>query len=207
MSWWRRKLRGFYSVLDRDDGDLARALLSASRVMQVRKKPASPAELEAIATTARRVTALLNATLIVNDDIDLAHRVRADGVHLGQEDLDLATARYRTDLLIGISTHNLEQLAAAVDGGADYVAFGPIFATKTKTDHEPAVGLDGLAAAVELAGDTPVVAIGGLTGEHAQQIADIGAAAMCSISWVNNAADPRSRARDIARAWGQVRTS
>ena len=205
MSWWGGKLRGFYSVLDRDDPALARALLSASRVMQVRKKPASPAELEAIARTARRITAQLGATLIVNDDIHLAHRVGADGVHLGQDDLPLSRARRRTDLLIGISTHDLDQLDAAVRGGADYVAFGPIMATRTKASPEPVVGLEGLAAAVKRAGSTPVVAIGGLTGEHAAAVAATGAAALCAISWVNDAADPGARARELARPWGTVR--
>jgi thiamine-phosphate pyrophosphorylase len=205
MTWWNQKLRGFYSVLDRDDPALALALLSSSRVMQVRKKPASRSEIEAIGATARRLTAQVGATLIVNDDIALAHWLGADGVHLGQRDLDLETARSRTDLLIGVSTHDLDQLRAAVNGGADYVAYGPIFPTKTKDHPEPVVGLDGLRAAIEVAGDTPVVAIGGLGGEHARDVASAGAAAMCSISWVNNSSDPRGRAREIAEAWGVVR--
>lgn len=205
MTWWAKKLRGFYSVLDRDDHDLALALLASSRVMQVRKKPADRAELEALVRLAREITAEVGASLIVNDDLDLAHRVGADGVHLGQGDMPLREARRRTDLVIGVSTHDLAQLNAAVAGGADYVAYGPVFATRTKADPDPTVGLEGLAAAVEAAGEVPVVAIGGLTGEHAAAVAATGAAAMCSISWVNNSDDPRGRARQLAEAWGIVR--
>lgn len=207
MTWWSKKLRGFYCVLDRDDRQLALALLASSRVMQVRKKPSDPVEYEALATMAREITAKIGATLIVNDDLDLAHRVGADGVHLGQGDLDLNEARQRTDLIIGVSTHNIEQLLSAIAGGADYVAYGPVFPTSTKPHPEPTVGLEGLRDAVKRAGSTPVVAIGGLGGEHARDVHAAGAAALCSISWVNNSHDPRGRARQIAEAWGVVRSS
>lgn len=207
MTWWTKKLRGFYSVLDREDRSLALALLRSSRVMQVRKKPSTAVEILGIARLARRVTAQVNATLIVNDDLELAKEVGADGVHLGQGDLDLETARRRTDLILGVSTHDLDQLRAAVAGGADYVAFGPVFPTRTKSNPDPVVGLDALREAVAAAGSTPVVAIGGLTAEHAAGVAATGAAALCSISWVNDSPDPASRARQIADAWGMTRTS
>jgi thiamine-phosphate pyrophosphorylase len=205
MSWWRRKLHGFYAVLDRPDRALALDLLSSARVMQVRKKPAAPEELRKIAALGRELTALLNATLIINDDLELANDIRADGLHLGQTDIPLREARRHSDLIIGISTHNLAQLDAAVEEGADYVAYGPVFPTRTKADPDAVVGLDGLAAAVERAGDIPVVAIGGITGDNARAVAATGVAAACAISWVNDSAEVRSRARRIASEWGLVR--
>lgn len=174
-------------------------------MLQTRRKPATPRELEALARLGRQVTAEVGALLVVNDDVDLANRVGADAVHLGQGDLPIARARRRTDLVIGVSTHTRAQLAVALAAGADYVAYGPVFATTTKADPEPEVGLDGLRAAVELAGDTPVVAIGGITGARIAEIFATGAAASCAISWVNDAADPVARGRDLAGPWGRVR--
>lgn len=206
MSWWRRKLHGFYAVLDRDDRDLGIALLGAARVLQVRKKPAGPGELEALATLARQLTAEIGAaTLIVNDDLELAEHIGADGVHLGQRDMPLAEARGRTDMIIGVSTHSLEQLDEAVSGGADYVAFGPVFETRTKQNPEPTVGLELLAQAVERAGEVPVVAIGGITGDNIADVAATGVAAACSIGWVNDSKDPAARARQIAEPFGRLR--
>jgi thiamine-phosphate diphosphorylase len=199
-------IRGFYAILDRDDEALARALVEGggARVLQVRIKPrGAPAvgatELVRIATMARRVCAAAGAALIVNDRVDVALAVGADGVHLGQTDLPLAEARELAGdrLWIGISTHDLEQVRAAVAGGADYLGFGPVFPTETKVNPDPVQGLDTLRAAAALARErgTPVVAIGGITPERAAEVYATGAAAVCAIGAVNDAPDVAATAR------------
>ncbi|HEU5059501.1 MAG TPA: thiamine phosphate synthase, partial [Kofleriaceae bacterium] len=153
MMTWQAKLGGFYAILDRDDPKLADDLLSAATVLQLRFKEAGRGDLLRIATWARRLTAERGALLVVNDDLEVALAAGADAVHLGQDDLPLAEARRRAggELVIGISTHSLEQVAVAVAGGADYLGFGPVFATGSKANPDPVVGLDGLAAAVRAA--------------------------------------------------------
>lgn len=202
-------IRGFYAILDRDDEALARALVEGggARVLQVRIKPrGAPAvtatELVRIATMARRVCAAAGAALVVNDRVDVALAVGADGVHLGQTDLPLAEARAIAGerLWIGISTHDLEQVRAALAGGADYLGYGPVFPTETKVNPDPVQGIDKLRAATALAraSGTPVVAIGGITPERAAAVYAAGAAAACAIGAVNAAADVAAAARRMS---------
>ena len=208
-------IRGFYSILDSSDEGLARDLLRpiadggcGSRVLQVRIKPrpgepadaATTAELVAVARMARALCTEYGALCIINDRLDVALAVGADGVHLGQSDLPLADARAivgqltrARPLLIGITANGVEHVERARLGGADYIGFGPVFATTTKVDPDPARGLKGLAAAVAAAGDTPVVAIGGITPARVGDVANAGAAAACCVAAVNHAAD-RARA-------------
>ena len=207
----RQKIRGFYAVLDSYDHALARDLVQIASVLQVRMKPAEPIptrELLACARLAREVTRATGALLIINDRIDVAVAVEADGVHLGQEDLPLAEAlalraRLVPDrpFLIGISTHDSIQVAAAVGGGADYLGFGPVYATSTKRVADPVQGVAALRVAVAQAAPVPVVGIGGITVEFAAEVAATGAAAACCISAVNQAADRVETGRRIAAWW------
>ena len=151
---------------------------------------------------ARALVAAVAVPFIVNDRLDVALVAGAAGVHLGQDDLPLAAARRAAPgLLIGVSTHDPQQAAEAARAGADYLGFGPIFATATKENPDPVQGLEGLALAVQAAGNVPVVAIGGITPGHAAAIAATGAAAACAISAVNGAPDVASAARVIATAF------
>jgi thiamine-phosphate pyrophosphorylase len=198
----RDAIRGFYAVLDRDDEALAHALVSAARVLQVRIKPrggrCETAELMRIAEMARRVCDDAGAALIINDRIDVALAVDADGVHLGQTDLPIAEARRISgDLWIGVSTHNVDQVRAAVDAGADYLGFGPIFTTSTKENPDPEQGFDGLELAVAAASGHPIVAIGGITAGDVAALYRTGVPAICAISAVNDARDPRDAARQF----------
>ncbi|HEU4726596.1 MAG TPA: thiamine phosphate synthase [Kofleriaceae bacterium] len=200
----RDAISGFYAVLDRDDAALARALVREARVLQVRIKPRGGAwdarELVRVARMARRICDEAGAALIVNDRIDVALAADADGVHLGQTDLPLAAARrIAGDLWIGISTHNLAQVRAACAGGADYLGFGPVFATTTKQNPDPVQGLEGLRAAVAEAAGRPVVAIGGIQAADAAAVYGAGAHAICAISAVNEARDPGNMARQFLR--------
>src|SRR5689334_5068541 len=191
----RDAISGFYAVLYRDDEALARALVGEARVLQVRIKPRTgrcdPAELLRIARMARRVCDAAGAALIVNDRIDVALAADADGVHLGQSDLPIEDARrIAGDLWIGISTHDLAQVRAACEAGADYLGFGPVFTTTTKQRPDPVQGIAGLRAAVAAAEGRPIVAIGGITAAAADEIYRTGARAICAISAVNDAPDP-----------------
>lgn len=200
----REAIRGFYAVLDRDDESLARALLaSGARVLQVRIKPDRPAtagQLVRAGRMARRVCTELGAALVINDRIDVALAVGADGVHLGQTDLPLAAARTVAGRLwIGISTHDLAQVRAARDGGADYLGYGPVFATATKKNPDAVQGVAALRAAVAEAGGIPVVAIGGITATYAAEVYAAGASAICAIGAVTGAADVTAAGRALAR--------
>ena len=195
------KPRGFYAVLDRDDEQLARTLIArgGARILQVRIKPALADEIIRVGHMARRICTELGASLVINDRVDIALLVGADAVHHGQTDLPIAEARNiaGTRLAYGISTHNLEQVRAAFEERPDYIAYGPVFATTTKLNPDPVVGLDALRAAVQLAGDIPVVAIGGISPSNARDIYGVGASSICAISAVNQAKDPVAAALSL----------
>lgn len=193
------RLRGFYAILDRDDAQLARDLVGpgGARVLQIRIKPGDARTQLAVARMARKICDDAGALLIVNDRIDVALAARADGVHLGQTDLPLADARrIAPELIIGISTHDVAQVEAAA--GADYLGFGPVFATRTKKNPDPVQGIEGLRAAVVAARGTPIVAIGGIEAEAVSDIYRAGATAICAIHSVNEAEDPIVAARSFA---------
>lgn len=185
--------RGFYAVLDRDDEALARALVGpgGARVLQVRLKPAAVDDIVRVARMARRVCSEAGAQLVINDRIDIALAVGADGVHVGQTDvpLEAACALVGTRLAIGVSTHDLEQVRRAALLAPAYIAYGPVFATTTKENPDPVQGLAALRLAVRAAGDIPVVAIGGITPRSATAIYATRAASICAISAVNGARD------------------
>ncbi len=189
-------LAGFYAVLDRDDASLARSLLlSGARILQVRLKPrdarVGAATILRVARMARALCDEVGAKLVVNDRFDLALLANADGVHLGQSDLSIERVReiVKRRLFIGVSTHNAEHVRAALVHDPDYIAYGPVFETATKENPDPVQGLDALRRAVEMAGSTPVVAIGGITSEQVKAVYDTGAAAICAIAAVNQATD------------------
>ncbi len=202
-------ISGFYAVLDRDDEALARVLVGAggARVLQVRLKPpgstsgADAGDVVRVARMARRICDEVGAALVINDRVDIALAVGADGVHLGQTDLPLADARRIAGdrLWIGLSTHDVAQVRAACAGGADYLGFGPIYATATKAAPDAVQGLAGLRAAIEAAGHVPVVAIGGITPSASATLYENGAAALCAIGSVLDAPDVGAAARALAR--------
>jgi thiamine-phosphate pyrophosphorylase len=197
-------VRGFYAVLDRDDEPLARTLAKHACVLQVRIKSENASSIIHVATMARRVCSDAGIPLVINDRLDIALAVGADGVHLGQTDLPIGEARAiaGTRLAIGVSTHDRAQVRAACAAGADYLGFGPVFATRTKQNPDPVQGLEGLHAAVDAAGNTPIVAIGGITPAHARDVYATGAAAICAISAINDACDVTFAARQMSRTTG-----
>ena len=144
------------------------------------------------------------ACFIVNDRCDLALALDADGVHLGQEDLALADARalLGPDKLIGISTHNPEQVRAATREGADYLGFGPIFATASKPDHEPVVGVEGLTAIRTLT-PLPIFAIGGIEPTTYRAVLSAGANGAAVMSALLHAPDIARAIEEFTRAAAQ----
>lgn len=155
-----------------------------ARLIQIREKLLSPFEFYQEAAAALRVARKLGIKIIINDRIDIALALKADGVHLGQDDLPAEAARrlLGPDAIIGFSTHNLEQAGLAATMPIDYIAIGPIFATSTKVPHETPTGLAGLREAHQVVGQIPLVAIGGITAENSQHVIDAGADAAALIS-------------------------
>ena len=188
---------GIYVILDpsvRGDRSLTDVLKEAAtagaRLFQYRNKSASMKEAYAEASALRKVARDAGVTFIVNDRCDLALAVDADGVHLGQEDLPLDLARkvMGPDKLIGISTHNPDQVREASAGKPDYLGFGPIFKPGSKQDHDPVVGLEGLRAMRGLT-SLPVFAIGGIQIDQAGEVMRAGANGVAIISAILKAPD------------------
>ncbi len=152
-------------------------------LFQYRNKAASMKEAYGEALALRQAAAKAGVLFIVNDRCDLALAVDADGVHLGQGDLPLDLARrvMGPDKLIGISTHNLDQVRDATAGKPDYLGFGPIFTPGSKQDHDPVVGLEGLRAMRRLT-SLPVFAIGGIQIDQAGEVMRAGANGVAVIS-------------------------
>jgi thiamine-phosphate pyrophosphorylase len=139
--------------------------------------------------------------LIMNDRADLCLAARFNGVHVGQDDLSPEGARKvcAEPLIVGVSTHNLEQLRAADTAPVDYIAIGPIFATASKINPDPVVGLEGLRQA-HAATKKPLVAIGGITLKNCQSVMDCGADSVAVISAL--VSNPRQKAAEFLRILG-----
>ena len=153
--------------------------------IQMREKNLPPAQFFAEARKAVvELARQLSVRVIINDRLDIALATKADGVHLGQDDLPPEVARriLGNDAIIGYSTHNLDQAQRALSLPIDYLAIGPIFATTSKTDSEPVVGLNGLRAVARTANRLPIVAIGGITFENARAVIEAGATSVAVIS-------------------------
>jgi thiamine-phosphate pyrophosphorylase len=163
---------------------VARFSAGGATLIQLREKYLSPREFYGEAEAALRVAHSRGARLIINDRVDIALALHADGVHLGRDDLSPSLARrlLGEGALIGFSTHNVEQAHAAADMPVDYIAIGPIFSTATKADPDPVVGLDGLRRVREVIGGIPLVAIGGITAQNAPRVISAGADAVAVIS-------------------------
>lgn len=145
-------------------------------IIQYRGKHSSAREVFEISRELTQLSRAKPFRLIVNDRADIAAMVGAGGVHVGQQDLSVEDTRRvcGQGCWVGVSTHTLEQVREAAATPADYIAVGPIFATSTKKDHEPVVGVDFVRRARELT-RKPLVAIGGITAEHAEEIYRAGA--------------------------------
>jgi thiamine-phosphate pyrophosphorylase len=163
-----------------------RLIEGGATLIQLRDKHLSPREFYRQAKGALRVARLHGVRIIINDRVDIALALKADGVHLGQDDMSPQAARslLGDNALIGFSTHNAEQVRQALNFPVNYIAIGPIFATSSKMDSQPVVGLKGLEHVRSIVGDFPLVAIGGITGQNARAVYDSGADCIALISAV-----------------------
>jgi thiamine-phosphate pyrophosphorylase len=207
QSGWAARLRGLHVLAD-DGGRrhdpprvAAAACEGGASVVQLRAKSAPDRQTLAWAAEIRACTRRHGVLFVVNDRFDLALVAGADGVHLGQEDLppDRIPKALRERLLIGRSTHSLEEVRAAGDEPVDYVAFGPLFATRSKVSAHGPRGLEMLARAVALAAPRPLVAIGGIDAASAARVAACGAG-LAVLSAVGDADDPVRAVRELVRA-------
>jgi len=151
-------------------------------LIQLRGKGKSIDELVDLASEIHEITAPSDTPLIINDHAEIAARVSVEGVHVGQDDDSIHVARQKAgrDLIVGKSTHSLAQANAAQAEGADYVGFGPIFATPTKPDYEP-IGLDGIRHA-NLNVGIPIFCIGGINIDNLQRVIAAGAKRVVMVS-------------------------
>lgn len=166
------------------------------RIVQYREKYKSQREKLAECRRLREITRRYRQCFIVNDDIEIALLVGADGVHLGQDDIPAPEARslLAPGMILGISTHSPEQLGRALSEGADYVGVGPIFPTKTKVNVCAAVGVEYLDYA--LAHSTvPCVAIGGIKRRHVGDLGARGARIIAMVTEILDSDDPEGVAR------------
>jgi thiamine-phosphate pyrophosphorylase len=183
---------------------VARLADGGATLIQLREKHASPRDFYREAQDALRAARERGVKLIINDRADIALALGGDGVHLGQDDLPPEAARrlLGDDFIIGYSTHTLAQLEAAARLPVDYVAFGPVFATRTKENPDPSVGLELLARArASLPPTLPLVAIGGITHSNARAALDAGADSVAVVSaLVSEPAEIARRTREFLDA-------
>ena len=154
-----------------------RLIEGGANLIQLREKRLGAGEWLEDAANAVQFAKSRGVTILINDRVDMAIALGADGVHLGQNDLPPAAARriLGPDAIIGFSTHSLEQMRLAIRMPVDYFGFGPVFSTKTKPDSDPVVGLELLRRARREASGRPLVAIGGITGQNVHKVIDAGA--------------------------------
>jgi thiamine-phosphate pyrophosphorylase len=177
------------------------AVAGGVTIVQLRDKDAGDAALIAAARALRAALLPLGVPLIVNDRVAVALAAGADGVHIGQDDGDPAAARARLgpDALIGLSVTRAAEIGTVDAGVVDYVGLGPLFATATKADAAPALGLAG-ARAIAARLPVPWIGIGGIDAHNAADVMGAGAAGVAVVSAICAAADPTPAAADLRRA-------
>ena len=197
-----RRLAGDRSILD----VVRAAIRGGATVIQLREKEATTREMVELGQALLQITREAGVPLIVNDRVDVALAIDADGVHVGQDDMPAAIARrlIGPDKILGVSAETVEEALAAQRDGADYLGVGDIYGTTTKPDAGPPIGLEGLRRIVE-AVTIPCVGIGGITPENAAAVVKAGAAGVAVVSAVMAAPDPEEATRRLRDAVLQAR--
>jgi thiamine-phosphate pyrophosphorylase len=177
---------------------VAAAIRGGAKIIQYREKTLNTREMVASAAGLMQVCRQSGALFLINDRLDVALAVNADGVHLGRNDMPVRMARnlLGQEKLLGVSVQDARAMDEAVDEGADYLSLSPVFATLTKPDHEEPLGLERVRA---LAGRVvvPVVAIGGINRTNVAEVMRAGVQGVCVISAVLSAPDPEQAAREL----------
>ncbi|MFQ5886856.1 MAG: thiamine phosphate synthase [Anaerolineae bacterium] len=174
------------------------AIEGGASIIQFRDKEMTTRQLVETAGKIKELTEEAGIPLIVNDRLDVALAVDADGVHVGQDDMPAALARQLIGphKILGVSASTVEEALQAEKDGADYVSASPVFTTPTKPDTPPPTGLEGLRAIVE-AVNLPVIAIGGINEKNAAEVMEAGAQGVAVISAVVSAPDIAAAARHL----------
>lgn len=159
-------------------------------------------ELKAFALACQQLCEQYSVPFIVNDNIDLAIEIAADGIHIGQEDGYISAVREKVgpDMLIGVSTHSVTEAIAAADAGADYIGLGPVYETQTKVDTQPVIGVETIKEVASLLPGLPIVAIGGISERRAGTVIKAGASGVAVISAISGEEDPREAASRLKGA-------
>ncbi|MDD5583488.1 MAG: thiamine phosphate synthase [Candidatus Omnitrophica bacterium] len=202
-------MKGYYFITDERlsaAGTLRNvkdALSAGVKVIQYRNKGALSRTLYEEALALRRICK--KAALLINDRIDIALAVNADGVHIGQDDMPFAVARslLGKNKIIGITVHDLRQALIALRQGADYLGVSPIFTTGTKVDAGQPVGIS-LIERIREHGEIPIVAIGGINLSNAQSVIRAGADSICAISAVVTKKDIKGEIKKFQRLFDEV---
>lgn len=178
------------------------AIKAGVSVVQLRDKTAETAGLVETGRALKEAMAGSGVPLIVNNDLEAALAIDADGLHVGQGDMRASEARqWLGDAkILGLSVENEAAIRAVDPAVVDYVGIGPVFATPTKPDHKPPIGLDGLARLVRMS-SVPAVAIGGLKAGHASAVHASGAAGMAIVSAICGQPEPQKAAQRLVQAW------
>ena len=199
-------IRGLYVITDRNlslGRDILfcteEALKGGASVIQYREKNLATGEMVRIAKTLRELTLKYSATLIINDRVDVAMASNADGVHLGQSDMDVHDARriMGPDVVIGLSVSSLHQLECAIELPVNYIGAGPVYVTGSKADANEPIGVDVLRE-ICLKSPFPIIAIGGICKVTAPKVIAAGVASIAVISAVMSEMDIRGAAEKLS---------
>jgi thiamine-phosphate pyrophosphorylase len=182
------------------------AVYGGASVVQLREKDCSTRDFIEQALALKKFLKDRSVPLIINDRVDVAQAVKADGVHLGQTDMPLETAKeiLGDSMIIGISAETLQDAIEAEKGGADYLGVSPIYATPTKTDTAPPLGLKGLRE-IRKAVKLPLVGIGGLNTENSADVIRNGADGVAVVSAIVAADDPEAAAKTLKHVIEEAR--
>jgi len=185
---------------------VAAAVAGGVTFVQLRDKTASTADRVALARDLKDALVGTGVPLVINDDVAAAKAADVDGVHVGQDDMAAAEARaiLGPGKIVGLSCENAAAVSAVDPRVVDYLGIGTVFATATKADHKPTIGIEGLAALCAMA-PVPTVAIGGLKAMHARDVLTAGADGMAVVSAICGQPDPENAAKEIKQAMGDFR--
>ena len=169
-----------------------------AKIVQLREKHRPDRELLKLACVCREITAKYGMLLIIDDRPDIALACGADGVHAGQEDLPVAAIRkFAPDLLVGCSTHNSEEAAAALRDDTGYFNIGPIYPTQTKSVACGAVGIGMIGRIAPMAGDVPFSVMGGIKARHIPELRRAGARHIAMVTEITAAPDIEAKVREL----------
>ncbi len=194
-----------YLVTDKSDdvekflNTIEEAIKGGTTVVQIREKTAETLDFYNLALQVKEITTKYNVPLIINDRVDVALAIDADGVHVGQSDMpcDITRQLIGNDKILGVSAATIEEAKKAQKDGADYIGTGAVFPTQTKADA-PSVTKEEMKAIVESI-DIPVVAIGGITLENACELKDTGISGLSVVSAIMSSDNPKKSSQELLK--------